>query len=167
MIFAGGLLRLYWDSGPPPAAGDGFPLGLENVARPNVHVRWGNKKPEPLPRPPAPKPPEVEREQEAVPVALPVRVGGAHAEPSAQRPATRTVELIARALPARASAQPRAPTAALLAVPQAAAICAHAAPAACRPQTLPEIDDRTAAAVKQRERNRKAIELALRLLDDE
>ena len=167
MIFAGGLLRLYWDSGPPPAAGDGFPLGLENVARPNVHVRWGNRKPEPLPQPRAPEPPEVEREQEAMPVALPVRVGCAYAAPAARRPETRAIELTARARPASTNARPHALLAALAPIPCAQIHGASAAPAARQPRVLPEADERTDAALKQRERNRKAAALALRLLSDE
>lgn len=174
MMLAGGLLRLYWDSGrttpppppppPPPPAPDELPLGIENTARPNVNIRWGNRVDAP---PPAPKPPSLEREQEATPVALPVRVACAYAAPAAAAPQARLVGLGTRAPAASANPAATAPAGVLVAVPQAVAFSACAAPGALAPQAVPEIDDQAAAAIKRRERNRRAAELALRLLDDE
>ncbi len=168
MMLAGGLLRLYWDSGrpvtPPPPPPDELPLGVENTARPNVSIRWGNRVDAP---PPAPKPPSLEREQEATPVALPVRMACAHAVPATAVPRARLVGLGTRVPAAGANPSAVAPTGVLVAVPQAVAFSACAAPGVLAPQAVPEIDDHAAAAIRRRERNRRAAELALRLLSDE
>lgn len=164
MIFAGGLLRLYWDSGPPPAQGDGFPLGLENIAHPNVSVRWGNrKKPEDAPPPETAR---VDPPQDAVPVPLPLAPKPACAHPTAQSAALRLVTL--RTAPTAAAGAPAAAPvpAALCAVPQATTCSAHATSTAAPITLALDADDWTRAALRQRERNRRAAELALRLLDE-
>ncbi len=168
MMLAGGLLRLYWDSGTPvvpPPAPDDFPLGLENVARPNVNVRWGNRLPDARPAPvPAPAQ-EAQRERGVTPVPLRMVLAPSGASPQAQVPETRARHSGMSVQAACTAPRPR------VRFGQAEVPALTVGTAKARPRAavgaVPHVDDRAQVALRQRERNRRAIELALRLLEDE
>jgi len=189
----GGLLFRYWDSGrltaPVPPPTDDLPPGVENSGYPNIRAKWARKDERDAKREAALAVERAEAEQDATPVPLPVVGRPAVAAPSAAVPMVRARHTARVAPCALAKPDPAQIDARLVPVPILIPKPAGAAPTCARPgihlvaagkfnryaQTLaaqvlggePAPQAALAVSAEQRRRNQRAIELALRLLDDE